>query len=194
MSSESSDSASDFSDFPSEEELSEHESQLGADDDDTASRKSGTAKQSRIPTADFPTTPGIKNQTMVSQKGNKVVELRSPVLGEPDYRRTLRQMTIYEYTRLIGSRAEMISKNEPIHPKYRDVPTIDLCEIAKMELDDLDIPFPIEVVRYVDRPSAIDSKIREIFNVRELDLPDQVLNAGIDDYLPKMEWAVNKQL
>lgn len=194
MSSDSSDSASDFSEYHSEEELSEHESQAARDDDDVVSRKSGTTKQSRVPINDLQTSTNVKNQILVSQKANKVIELRTPKLGEQDYRRTLRQMTIYEYTRLIGSRAEMISKNEPIHPKYRDVSTIDLCEIAKMELDDLDIPFPIEVVRFVDRPTAVDSKIREIFNARELELPDQVLLSGIADYIPKMDWVVNKQL
>lgn len=191
MSSDSSDSASDFSSFPSEEEVVEEESVVGVDDDDTASRRSGTAKPIRTPPIGTGFTsgkgPGIPKTT-------KIIELRSPAPGEEDYRRSTRQMTIYEYTRLIGARAEMISKNEPIYPKYRNVKTINLCAIAKMELDDTDIPFPIEIVRFVDRPAAVDSKVREIFNARELELPDTVLTVGILDYLPKMTWTVDSQL
>lgn len=191
MSDASEDSASLFSDDTTEKEESEDEETKKDADPDNVSVRSGTfpkRTQDRDDERDF---FGTKAEKKVK---NAITIIRAPLPDQEDYRRSTREMTIYEYARLIGVRARMISNNEPIHLKYRDMPTSNLILIAQAELDDTDIPFPLKVVRPIGKPNFIEAKIYEEFNARELTLPHELMRANIENYLPPMNWTVHGQV
>lgn len=192
MSSESDVSASSFSSFPSEDEEESKESGSEVDADDV-SRRSGTVpkKARNSVRGSNITTPGV-NIPKQPKTGKMIIYAPAP--GEEDYRRSTRYMTPFEAARLIGERADMISRNEPIHPKYRNMPTSDLIIISKTELFDRDIPFPLRFRRPIDKPNFVEAKIIEVFNPREMILPNEADVAFIMDYLPQSSWTVESQL
>jgi DNA-directed RNA polymerase subunit K/omega len=191
MSDASDDSASLFSDDTTEKEESEDEETKKDADPDNVSVRSGTfpkRTQDSAEARDYFASKGEK-------KGkNAITIVRAPLPDQEDYRRSTREMTIYEYARLVGIRAKMISNNEPIHPKYRGMATSNLILIAQAELDDTDIPFPLKVVRPIGKPNFIEAKIYEEFNARELTLPQELMRANVEDYLPPMNWTVHGQV
>ena len=113
------------------------------------------------------------HDTDAPRKG--IITIGPPAQGEEDRRKSIRSMTRFEYTRLIAQRAEMISKDDPpVHPKFNSnvVNTDDPITLAQLELDDTSIPFVLLLVRPIDQP--LRGRIFEVFNVRELMLPDEV--------------------
>lgn len=145
---------SDISDF-SEESISEFESEKSEEEEsDTESVNSLVEDDSKT----------IK--TTGSRKRNKKIKyIFAPKNGEKDQRISPKYINKFEYTRLIGERAEMIGNGSPVHPKYQNHPNKDPLEVAKLELDDLDIPFPLNIYRKVDNPSC--GNIVEVFNPHE---------------------------
>ena len=116
----------------------------------------------------------IKSFKVNSKK--RIKYITRPTDGSPDERISSRNMTVYEYAAIIGERAEMISKGSPIHPKYKDYVNFDFIEIAELELNDRDIPFPLLIHRPIDNPTY--GKVFEVFSTREPDfrLPQDQLN------------------
>lgn len=181
-------SASSFSSFPTEESIVEEDSQA-ADDDAMSQGSRRTGIRQSIRTSAQTTSPRKK------KSGDfKVTEIKAPLPGEEDMRRTSGQMTIFEYSRAVGKLADMFSRNEPLHPKYRNYPSSDMMLLSRLHINDRDIPIPLRVRRPVDKPSFVDSKIHELFNLRELALPGEILVAGIEKYIPPMEWRIDNQL
>lgn len=86
----------------------------------------------------------------------------------------------YEYTHLIGRRAEQIEKMSPgPHEKTKSHPLshmlTDSLSIAKFELDDVSIPFPFYILRSINIPkNNKEIKKYEIWDVRELKLPYEI--------------------
>lgn len=192
MSSATDVSASAFSSILSEEEEESVKSGSEIDADDV-SRRSGTVpkKPRESARASNATTQGVNIPKQ--PKTGKII-IYAPAVGEEDYRRSTRYMTPFEAAGICGKRAEMISHNEPIHPKYRDMPTADLNIIARTELFDTDIPFPLRFRRPIDKPNFVEAKIIEVFNPRELILPTEADVAYIMEYLPKSTWTVEGQI
>lgn len=160
---------------------------ITGEDDENKSQESEESENIEDPTMSIYTTPIPKKKT------EKKTYIRQPLDGEMDMRKSLKIMTQFEYAKLIGFLAEFFSNNNPLHPKYENVETSDMLEIAKMHLDDTDIPIPCQIYRPIDNPTP-DAKVWEVFNARELMLPQQILTQYIDKYLPKSEWTVRNQI
>ena len=120
----------------------------------------------------------------------KIRYVYAPKEGEPDRRISPKRMTKYEYARVIGERAEMISKGARIHPKYENFDTVDLCKIAKLELDDRSIPFPLDIPRPMGNPA--NPVLYEVFNPHEPGflMPHELLTNHVEKYIPKNAWKV----
>lgn len=135
----------------------------------------------------FESTKPIDSRRKQIIDGRKVKVFVRPELGEEDKRIPINRITNFEYTSLIGQRAIQIGEGIPVHPKYRGK-SHDLLELARMELDDTSIPFPFKIRRPVGNPT---NPVRmEIFDVRELMLPEQLLVNRIDEYMPKTDYKV----
>lgn len=175
--------ASDFSEnipVSSEDEMSRESS--GSDTDDSSSDKEAFMDSVRT---------SVPRSRKTKKYKNKVRYVYAPMEGESDKRISPKTMTIYEYARMIGERAEMISKGGKIHPKYQNVDTVDLLKIAQMELDDRSIPFPLVFHRPIDNPT--NAKIIEVFNPHEPGFftHNYMLTKSIDKYTPDNAWRVN---
>lgn len=172
--SDKSDDISAFSDLIEETEKSDSE-------DETETKDS-----SRVRVIDSVKTSNIKR----INKSKKIKYIYAPSPGEKDKRISPKRMSKFEYTRLIGERAEMISKGSPIHPKYSDIKVFDLLEIARLELNDRSIPFPINIYRPIGDP--INPKVIEVFNPHEPGFlsPVDLLSQYIDKYEFENSWRV----
>lgn len=124
------------------------------------------------------------------QKLDKKHYIYAPLSGQPDRRISPKKITNYEYCRLIGERAEQISKGAPVHPKYSSSGIHDLIKIAQMELDDRSIEFPLNVYRPIGNP--MEPSVMEVFNPHEPNvyLPDELLVNHIEKYIPKNLWKL----
>ncbi len=129
-----------------------------------------------------------KNKDDGARITRKIKYIYPPALGQRDERTSPPRMTPYEYASLVGKRADMISRGAKIHPKYANYPTVDLLKIARLELDDSSIPFPLMIKRPIDNPTH--PTIVEIWKVRELSTPSQRLTNHIEKYIPENTWRV----
>lgn len=121
--------------------------------------------------------------------GKKIKLISKPSVGEKDDRISPFRMTEYEYVNLIGKRANQIGNGTPVHPKYKGKST-DLLEIARMELNDRSIPFPLKIKRPIGNP--INPMRYEIFDPREPDfmMPHELLTYRIEKYIPSTNYKV----
>lgn len=159
---------SSFESFESESEQSES----------SKSSSSESSEDENTPNINSVKTSVSKNKTPRNSKKQKIIF--PPGVGEKDERISPKRMNRYEFAALVGEFAEMISKGAKIHPKYSNVETMDLCEIARLHLEDRTIPFPILLKR------PIDANTIEVFNVREpgFTLPSEALTNHIEKYTP----------
>lgn len=186
---------SDISDFEStvDDLLDEEPSNSSSSSSSSSSSdESGTEDLEVTDSMKVSTTRNKSFQRKAKDDGaritRKVKYVYSPKPGEKDERISPFRMTEFEYAALIGERTEMISRGAKIHPTYANYPTVDLERIARMELDDRTIPFPLMLKRPIDHPTH--PTLVEIFNVREISLPDQRLTNYIEKYLPVNTWRV----
>lgn len=122
---------------------------------------------------------------------DKVRYVYAPGPGEPELRISPKRMTTYEYAAIIGSRAEMISRGSPVHPLFQKSNEHDLLKIAEMELNNRDIPFPLNIYRPIDNPSF--GSVIEVFNPHESGFytPTELLTIGIEEYRKLNLWRVS---
>lgn len=177
---------SDISDFTeSDQTISDIEELLSLKSEE----KEGSSEDED---SDYQPIDSIKSrETRKKDSRKRVRYITAPKPGNPDLRISTRNMTKLEYAKLIGKRADMISRGSPVHPKYQKVNTSDLLEIARRELEDLDIPFPILIYRPIDNPTT--PMVFEVFNVRELTLPSEALTQYIDKYRAPNSWNVTER-
>ena len=137
-----------------ESEKENDEGEIGADDENVAAAASRRPQRNTLETA-----------------------TRIREITDPAERTTRPFMTIFERAAVIGERATRIEQGE----EDIDQRVIDLCEkynitvaldIAEIELESVAVPFPMVVKRRIERGVV---EIYEVWNVRELTLPSQVL-------------------
>lgn len=129
-----------------------------------------------------------KNKDEGARITRRVRYVYPPGPGEKDERISPPRMAMFEYAKLVGKRADMISRGAKIHPKYANYPTVDLEKIARLEIEDTTIPFPLMLRRPIDNPTH--PTLVEIFRVRELMTPSQRLTNHIQKYTPVSPWRV----
>lgn len=128
------------------------------------------------------------NKTQLLE-GKRIKIIYPPGPGEKDERTSPKRMTLYEYTNLIGERAEQIGKGVPVHPKYRGS-SVDLLKLAQMELEDRSIPFPLLIKRPIGNPTI---PVRfEIFDPREPNflMPHELLVDKVERLFPSTNYKV----
>lgn len=186
---------SDFTDnredFPLDDdsiEDSTSSSSMDSLEDDQKLYETSVTRDQSIPL----TSPSIKRKS--SKKGSQKTPtiVRGPAQpGEKDMRISTKNITDYEYCMLIGSRAQDIADGEPVHPLYANNGIHDLIKIAKMELDDRSIEFPLNVLRPIGNP--MDPVRIEVFNPHEpgVLLPGELLVSQVEAYISKNSWKVH---
>ena len=85
-------------------------------------------------------------------------------------------MTKYEYAAIIGERATQIEQGARVDPRIeaiiKEQGLTQALDIAQLELETVEVPFPINVER------RLAPNVYEVWGVRELLLPSQIRCGG----------------
>ncbi len=163
------------------------------EDESSNSSMSETEEDEKIYETSVPLPSSSIKRKSTKRGGQKApIIVRGPTSpNEKDERISAKKITDYEYCMLIGFRAQDIANGEPVHPLYANNGIHDLIEIAKMELDDRSIEFPLNVYRPIGNP--MEPVRIEVFNPHETGvlLPKELLLSQVDAYISKSSWRLH---